>query len=98
MPVHTLTSILDDPHLKAIDFFEAVEHPTEGPIRSMRPSATWSDTPVETPRLAPRRSEHAVEILKEAGYSDAEIAALLRDGVTRTPDAQAAEPKKAARG
>jgi crotonobetainyl-CoA:carnitine CoA-transferase CaiB-like acyl-CoA transferase len=84
MPVHTLTSILDDPHLKAVDFFQAVEHPTEGKIRSMRPSPRWSDTPIETARLAPRRSEHAVEILKEAGYSDGEIAALLRDGVTKT--------------
>jgi crotonobetainyl-CoA:carnitine CoA-transferase CaiB-like acyl-CoA transferase len=98
MPVHTLTSILDDPHLKAIDFFEAVEHPSEGAIRSMRPSATFYDTPIETPRLAPRRSEHAVEILKEAGYSDAEIAALLRDRVTSTPAAPATETKKAARG
>ena len=84
MPVHSLTSILDDPHLKAVDFFQAVEHPTEGKIRSMRPSPKWSDTPIETPRLAPRRSEHAVEILKEAGYSDAEIAVLLRNGVTKT--------------
>ncbi len=98
LPMHTLTSILEDPHLKAVDFFQAVEHPSEGSIRSMRPSATWSDTPIEIQRLAPRRSEHAVEILKEAGYSDAEIAALLRDGVTRTPDRQTSEPKKAARG
>ncbi|MDQ8732743.1 CoA transferase [Bradyrhizobium sp. LHD-71] len=98
MPVHDLISILDDPHLKATDFFQSVEHPTEGTIRSMRPAATWSDTPVETPRLAPRRSEHAVEILKEAGYSDDEIAALLRNGVTLAPTAPAPETKKVARG
>jgi crotonobetainyl-CoA:carnitine CoA-transferase CaiB-like acyl-CoA transferase len=96
MPVHSLTSILDDPHLKATDFFQSVEHPTEGAIRSMRPAVTWFDTPAEPSRLAPRRSEHAIEVLKEAGYSDGEIAALLRDGVTRTADA-AAEEKKAAR-
>jgi formyl-CoA transferase len=63
----------------------------------MRPTATWSDTPVEIQRLAPRRSEHAVEILKEAGYSDGEIDALLRDRVTRTA-ATSVELKKAARG
>jgi crotonobetainyl-CoA:carnitine CoA-transferase CaiB-like acyl-CoA transferase len=95
MPVHTLTSILDDPHLKAVDFFQQVEHPSEGAIRSMRPTATWFDTPVEMPRLAPRRSEHAVEILKEAGYSAAEIAALLRDGVTQTLDTKDSDMKKA---
>jgi crotonobetainyl-CoA:carnitine CoA-transferase CaiB-like acyl-CoA transferase len=97
MPIHSLTSILDDPHLKAVDFFQMVEHPTEGAIHSMRPTATWSETPVEIQRLAPRRSEHAVEILKEAGYSDGEIDALLRDRVTRTA-AASVELKKAARG
>ncbi|MEZ5764350.1 MAG: CoA transferase [Xanthobacteraceae bacterium] len=86
MPVHSLTSILDDPHLVATDFFQSVMHPSEGPIRNMRVAATWSDTPVDLSRLAPRRGEHAAAVLKEAGYSDVEIAGLLRDGVTRMPE------------
>lgn len=98
MPVHTLTSILDDPHLKATGFFQPAEHPSEGSIRSMRVAATWSDTPADIGRLAPRRSEHAVEVLKEAGYSETEIAALLRDGVTRLPAPLADNSRKAARG
>src|SRR5271154_6580838 len=52
MPMHALESILQDPHLVATNFFPVVEHPTEGPIRSMKVSATWSDTPAETRRLA----------------------------------------------
>ncbi len=60
-----------------------VEHPTEGAIRSMKVSATWSETPAETERLAPRLSEHGEEILREAGFSADEIAALVRDGVTK---------------
>ena len=36
-----------------------------------------------TGRLAPRLSEHSAEILQEAGLSPEEIAALVRDGVTR---------------
>ena len=60
-----------------------IDHPTEGRIRSMRPSARWSETPVETTRLAPRLSEHSAEILGEAGFSPDEIAALVRDGVTK---------------
>src|SRR6201996_7867432 len=84
LPMHSLESILSDPHLRAVDFFPVVEHPTEGAIRSMRASATFSDTPVETARLAPRLSEHAEEVLREAGFSAEQIAALIRDGVTKT--------------
>jgi crotonobetainyl-CoA:carnitine CoA-transferase CaiB-like acyl-CoA transferase len=83
MPMHDLESILDDPHLTATNFFPVVDHPTEGPIRSMRVSAKWSDTPAETVRLAPRLNEHGEEILREAGFSADEIAAMVRDGVTR---------------
>jgi crotonobetainyl-CoA:carnitine CoA-transferase CaiB-like acyl-CoA transferase len=83
MPMHDLESLLGDPHIVATDFFPVVDHPTEGRIRNMRPSVRFSETPVETNRLAPRLSEHAVEILREAGFSPGEIAALVRDGVTR---------------
>jgi crotonobetainyl-CoA:carnitine CoA-transferase CaiB-like acyl-CoA transferase len=85
MPMHDLETILDDPHLVATGYFPIVEHPTEGPIRSMKVSAAWSETPVETVRLAPRLNEHGEEILREAGFSSEEIATLVRDGVTRAP-------------
>jgi formyl-CoA transferase len=83
MPMHDLESLLGDPHIVATDFFPVVEHPTEGRIRNMRPSARFSETPVETKRLAPRLSEHSAEILQEAGFSPDEIAALVSDGVTK---------------
>jgi formyl-CoA transferase len=83
LPMHSLESILTDPHLAATDFFPVVEHPSEGAIRSMRVSAAWSDTPAEPTRLAPRLGEHSEQILQEAGFSREEIAALLRDGVTK---------------
>jgi formyl-CoA transferase len=85
--MHDLESMLQDPHLVATDFFPVVDHPTEGRIRSMKVSATWSETTVEPARLAPRLNEHGAEILREAGFSDGEIATLVRDGVTRAaPD------------
>ncbi|WP_315768097.1 CoA transferase [Bradyrhizobium sp. SZCCHNR2012] len=82
MPMHDLTSILDDRHLVATDFFHVVDHPTEGPIRSMRVSANWSETRAEPARLAPRLNEHGEAILREAGFSSDAIAAMVRDGVT----------------
>ena len=85
MPVHDLESILDDPHLVATDFFESVDHPSEGSIRSMRVAAKWSHTPAQPQRLAPRLGEHGREILGEAGFSADEMAALESDGVTQPP-------------
>jgi crotonobetainyl-CoA:carnitine CoA-transferase CaiB-like acyl-CoA transferase len=83
LPMHSLESILTDEHLTAVNFFPVVHHPTEGAIRSMRVPATWSDTPAKPGRLAPRLSEHSEEILRESGFSESEIAALIRDGVTK---------------
>jgi formyl-CoA transferase len=83
MPMHDLESMLEDPHLVATGYFPVVEHPTEGAIRSMKVSASWSETPAETVRLAPRLNEHGEELLRSAGFSADEIAAMIRDGVTR---------------
>jgi len=90
MPMHDLESILQDPHLVATGFFPVVDHPSEGKIRNMKVSASWSETCVEPARLAPRLNEHGAKILHEAGFSESEIAALVRDGVTKAaPNAQA---------
>ena len=83
MPMHDLESLLQDPHLVATGFFPTVEHPTEGAIRNMKVAATWSETPAEPTRLAPRLNQHGAAILQEAGFSADEIAALVRDGVTK---------------
>src|ERR1700733_8671514 len=87
LPMHDLESMLEDPHLVARNYFPVVDHPTEGAIRNMKVSATWSETPAEPTRLAPRLNQHGAEILREAGFSAEEIAAMVRDGVTRAaPD------------
>ena len=59
MPMHDLESLLGDPHIVATDFFPVVDHPTEGRIRNMRPSARFSETPVETEAAgaAPERAQ-----------------------------------------
>jgi crotonobetainyl-CoA:carnitine CoA-transferase CaiB-like acyl-CoA transferase len=82
MPMHDLESILQDPHLVSTGFFPVVDHPSEGKIRSMKTSARWSETPSQPSRLAPRLNEHGSEILKEAGFSEDEVATLVREGAT----------------
>jgi crotonobetainyl-CoA:carnitine CoA-transferase CaiB-like acyl-CoA transferase len=78
MPMHTLETILDDPHLSAIDFFRTVEHPVEGRIRQMRVPSTWSVTQPEAGGPAPTLGEHGHDILTEADFSTDEIAQLAR--------------------
>jgi crotonobetainyl-CoA:carnitine CoA-transferase CaiB-like acyl-CoA transferase len=81
MPLHTPESVMSDPHLLATGFFQMVEHPSEGRIRTMAVPMTWTGTPPEIARQAPRLGEHSVEVLKEIGYSDARLAELASEGV-----------------
>ncbi|MBN9542144.1 MAG: CoA transferase, partial [Alphaproteobacteria bacterium] len=53
------------------------DHPTEGKIRQARPSARFSESPAAIRRLPPRLGEHTEEVLRDAGYSDAEITSLV---------------------
>ena len=82
MPYHTLDSVLEDPHLKDIGFFEMKDHPTEGRTRSMRLPNKWSCGVREGWSPAPKLGEQSVEILREAGLSEAEIQSLLDAGAT----------------
>ena len=89
MPMHTMETVLEDEHLKATGFFRMVDHPTEGRLRTMAVPVSWSKTPPEPERQAPRLGEHSAEILREAGYGDDRIQALVAKGVTVTPDGDA---------
>jgi crotonobetainyl-CoA:carnitine CoA-transferase CaiB-like acyl-CoA transferase len=82
MPYHTLDSVLEDPHLQDIGFFEMKNHPTEGRTRSMRLPNKWSCGVREGWIPAPKLGEQSVEILREAGLTDAEIQSLVDAGAT----------------
>lgn len=77
-----LGDVADDPHLQAVGFFRTFDHPSEGRIRLTAPPMTFSGTPPDIRRLPAALGEHSVEILSEAGYSEAEIADMLADGAT----------------
>jgi crotonobetainyl-CoA:carnitine CoA-transferase CaiB-like acyl-CoA transferase len=78
--VHTLESLLDDPHLADAGFFQWLQHPTQGTIRTMALGSQWSKTPPSVRRPAPRLGEHSRELLAEAGLTPAEVESLLRSG------------------
>jgi crotonobetainyl-CoA:carnitine CoA-transferase CaiB-like acyl-CoA transferase len=80
--MNTLESLKDDPHLNAVDFWQEIDHPTEGRIRMTRFPVNFSATPSEVRRHAPGLGEHSVEVLREAGLSQSEIDALIESGAT----------------
>lgn len=73
MPMHSYESALSDPHLMAVDFFQNVEHPTEGAIKSMRFPVRYSRSKIETQQMAPTLGRDGVDILTKAGFTDDEI-------------------------
>jgi crotonobetainyl-CoA:carnitine CoA-transferase CaiB-like acyl-CoA transferase len=82
-PVNTLEDLLTDAQLTATDYWKEVDHPSEGRIRMTDIPPRFSRTPPEIRRLQPRLGEHSVEVLREAGYSDADIKSLIASGATR---------------
>ncbi len=80
MPLHSLTSIMEDPHLNAVGFFEESRHPVEGEIRTMRVPSTWSVSQPRHSGPAPVLGQDTERVLREMGYSDDEITALAEEG------------------
>ena len=79
---HTAFAVLEEvteqPHLKAVGLFEELDHPTEGKIVQARPPTRFSASPAGIHKLPPRLGEHTCEVLREAGFSDDEIDAMLK--------------------
>jgi crotonobetainyl-CoA:carnitine CoA-transferase CaiB-like acyl-CoA transferase len=80
--MNDLDSLIDDPHLAAVEFFQTKVHPTEGQIRYNGIPSRWNGAALKITRHAPRIGEHSVAVLKEAGVPPAEIGALLESGAT----------------
>lgn len=83
VPVKSPADLLDDVHLNARDFFQKVEHPTEGRIVSMMSPIQMSRSPMASVRLAPRLGQHTVEVLRELGYQQPQIDSLRAMDIVR---------------
>jgi len=80
MPYQTLEQLIDDPHLRDVGMFELVDHPTEGKVWNM-PNPNKLSGGARTDFLhAPKIGQQSVELLREAGYSESEIKALVTSG------------------
>jgi crotonobetainyl-CoA:carnitine CoA-transferase CaiB-like acyl-CoA transferase len=80
MPVLEPADLFEDEHLRAVDFFEPVGHPSEGPLRLARLPISFSADAPGALRAAPRLGEHGMEVLEEAGMSREEVLRLVECG------------------
>jgi formyl-CoA transferase len=71
--------VINDPHLRARDMIVEVEHPVRGKYITVGNPIKLSASPT-TIGPSPLLGEHRHEILTELGYSDADIAALAKEG------------------
>jgi crotonobetainyl-CoA:carnitine CoA-transferase CaiB-like acyl-CoA transferase len=81
--LNSLESLVVDPHLQAVDFFETTAHPSEGDLRMPSATAMFSSSESRPAGPAPRLGEHSREILVDLGYAAHEVQALIDGGVSR---------------
>jgi crotonobetainyl-CoA:carnitine CoA-transferase CaiB-like acyl-CoA transferase len=82
MAYNSLDSLIEDPHLADVGLFELKDHPTEGKTRVIGLPNRWSTGARREWNPAPKLGQHSVEILREVGYDDTAIAAMITAGVT----------------
>lgn len=79
--VKTIREFQEDPQAKHNRTFFDAEHPDAGTMRYIRYPGHMSETPPSLHKHPPRLGEHSADILREAGYSDADIDAFVSSAV-----------------
>lgn len=79
-PVNSIPDLFVDPHLVSTDFFEHIEHPSEGPLRLPRQPVDMG-VPSDHSRFAPVYGQHTAEVLSEIGFVDQDVTRMLESGV-----------------
>jgi crotonobetainyl-CoA:carnitine CoA-transferase CaiB-like acyl-CoA transferase len=80
-PVYSPQQALEDPHIRAAGFFEALDYPgVNAPTPVMQTPVKVKKSPGTVRHRAPQLGEHTDAILSEIGYSAEDIAAMRADG------------------
>jgi len=80
-PVQSIGEALSHPQARARGMVVDLRHPQAGPTRALGCPIHFSRTPTSITRPAPMLGEHSRELLREYGYTDAQIDGFVADNV-----------------
>jgi crotonobetainyl-CoA:carnitine CoA-transferase CaiB-like acyl-CoA transferase len=84
-PVLDIAQMHADPQALARQMIVETTHPTAGKVKAIGLPVKFSDTPGGVRRPAPLLGQHTQEVLREHGFSDAEIEQMSAQGAIQTP-------------
>jgi len=83
-PVHTIGDALAHPQTIVRGMVVDLVHPQAGATKALGCPIHFSETPTRITRPAPLLGEHTRDVLRENGYGDSEIDALITTGVVES--------------
>ena len=87
-PLPTLDEAVQDPQMRECGAIVNVEYPGHGNIETVNSPIFVAESEKQKPRVPPEYGAHTRAILKEAGYSAAEIERLIESGAAVARDAK----------
>ena len=92
-PVNSLAEALAHPQTLARGMVVDLVHPEAGATKAIGCPIHFSETPTRIDRPAPILGQHTREVLREHGYSDADVDAFVAAGVVEDAASRAAPPQ-----
>jgi alpha-methylacyl-CoA racemase len=89
-PVLGVGEALESELVRARGMVTEIEQPGLGTVRQLGLPVKMSRTPGDPTRPAPAFGEHTEAVLREAGYSDEQVAAMIESGAAAGPSADSA--------
>ena len=79
-PCHTLETLPNDKHLKAVGLIQSEQHPTEGKTSAIRASIKINNTYLQLRETSQPKGWETKKLLQEMGYGEGDIQAMLTSG------------------
>ena len=80
-PIYNMEQVYHDPQVQAREMLIDLDDPELGVLHNIGIPVKLSATPGRIRRRAPALGEHSVEVLQAAGFSEADVAELVKAGV-----------------